>query len=325
MTDPTTSAPAARQDINDPHGAVVRDYGERDYRESWEGAAGAFEHRFEESVMRRLLPDQRGWWIEVGAGYGRLVPLYEGDDRKIVLVDYSMNLLEEAAQSNDGNDVFFVAANAYNLPFRDEAFDAALTIHTFAHINAPETFLGEIARVMRDGTRGVIEYPNKRSLFRILRYGLKSLKVGREEYAELFFGTHPKYFANLCDLAGLRVKATLGSGYLSRILKKAPFLGPVLGVAEALLMNAVGTKNLATRNFAQVEKVPAAGSDSDSSERADILDLLACPACRGSLSGNVQDLTCQDCGLAFSKKGEIFDLRYTGDAEVRPFAQRGQA
>jgi len=211
------------------------------------------------------------------------------------------------------------------LPFRKESFDVALSIHTFAHINDPDTFLGEIARVMRSGTEALLEYPNSRSLVRILRYGLKAFRVERQEYLELFFGTHPKHFASLCNAAGLRVLATRGSGYLWRLMNKVAFMGPVISLAEAVLMRGPVTAALASRNFARVEKMPASrldGDEGDEKERTSILDLLVCPSCHGKLSMNSGgSLTCADCALTFEKIGAIYDMRYTGDAEVRPFSQ----
>ena len=321
MTDSHHDPSATSRALREAEKAIIRDFNQRDYRTSWEGASGAFEHRFEGMVIRELLPDQPGWWIDVGAGYGRLLPLYYKQDRKIVLVDYAVNLLQMAAQENAYDNVYFVAADAYHLPFRSGSVDAGLSIHTFAHINAASLFLGEIARVMRNGSRVVMEYPNKRSLFRILRYGVRCFRVDREEYVELFFGTHPTHFAKLCEAAGLQVLSTRGSGYLSRILKKAPFLSPILGVAEAVLMKGFGTRELASRNFAEVQKVPADESGPGSVQYTHILDILMCPACGGSFSENDSgNVACNTCAHMFVKEGNIYDMRYTGDSEVRPLA-----
>ncbi len=268
-----------------------------------------------------MLPDQSGWWVDVGAGYGRILPMYNNPDRKVVLVDYAMNLLEMAVEKNLDPNIHFVAANAYHLPFRNQSFDVALSIHTFAHINAPRRFLSELARVVRDGSRLVVEYPNKRSFVRVLKDGLRAFESSREEFTDLFYGTHPAFFEELCEGVGLRVLRTRGSGYLARVLDKVAFVDLPLRVAEFTLMNAPITRSMAPRNFTQLLKSPGDGNGEESTAADGILDILACPVCGQSLiESGKESLSCRGGGHDFERKGRIIDLRYTAGADLHGLA-----
>ncbi len=122
---------------------------------------------FENQLAQRLLSPDPGWFIDLGAGYGRLYPLYARPGRKVVLVDYAPNLIAQAAHSlGDQSDVSFIVANAYHLPFRPGVFSAGLSVRTFHHMSAPERFLGECARVFEPGGHMVVEYSNKRNILR---------------------------------------------------------------------------------------------------------------------------------------------------------------
>lgn len=312
------AGPADEANENTPESPVIRDYGKQDYRRNWRKPSSDFTHRFERAVIESLLPDRNGWWVDVGAGFGRILPIYQRSDRQIVLVDYAMNLLEMAVERNPDPNIHFVAANAYHLPFRDRAFDAAVSIHVFAHINAPDRFLGEMARVVRDGSSLVVEYPNKRSFVRVLKDGLRAFESSREEFDDLFYGTHPALFRELCEGAGLRVLKTKGTGYLARVLDMAPFLDLPLTAVEFAMMNAPITSSMAPRNFTKLLKPSENGKGGWSTEADSILDILGCPVCRQPLT-EVGDtgLNCEAGGHEFEKKGRIFDLRYTAGAGLQ--------
>jgi len=311
-------SPTQQSNSDGPDSPVIRDYNEDDYRRNWQKRSSDFTHRFERAVIGSLLPAQDGWWVDVGAGYGRIVPMYQRPGRKIVLVDYAMNLLEMAVEKNPNPNTHFVAANAYHLPFRDRSFDAALSIHLFAHINAPDRFLGEMARVVRDGSRMVVEYPNKRSFVRVMKDGLRAFESSREQFGDLFYGTHPAMFEEMCERAGLQVLNTKGSGYLGRLLEKAPFLDLPLRALEFAAMNAPLTRAMAPRNFAQLVKQSVNGPDEESTRAESILDILACPVCRQPLTEVGDDgLKCATGEHEFEKNGRIFDLRYSAGADLQ--------
>jgi SAM-dependent methyltransferase len=293
---------------------TIKDYSGRDYRTVWEGPKARFEDRFETAIIRRLLSPAPGWFLDLGAGYGRLQPLYARPDRRVVLVDYAVDALELAARVlGEREDVHYVAANAYHLPFSAAAFDAGISIRTYHHMNVPQRFLDEVGRTLRGGARFLVEYSNKRNALRLVRYGRRALRRDHEHYGELLFGTHPHYFAELCRRAGLTVVRSEGTGFFPRVVERVPAVAAPLALGERALDASLG-RSLAPMTFADVVK-----SRPDERSEADSLgDLLRCPACGGGLQDGDGPMTCADCDVRYPRVGAVLDLRHPPDARPGP-------
>lgn len=287
---------------------LINDYNGRDYRTVWRHPRAQFEDKFEGDLIKKTLTRQGGWFVDIGGGYGRLYPLVKRDGRKIVLVDYAMNLLEMAVKEYGHNeDVFFVSANAYHLPFKKGVFSGGVSVRVFHHMNLPGEFLLEVGRIMRGGAEMVMEYANKRNLFRIFRRGIRAFKCDHEEYEPLHYGTHPVFFKKITKEAGFRIVKTLGTGFFPRFIKeKTLFLVNIFTPLEIIFDVLFGRLNLAPLNFLQLKKQDEGSYVSV----LDFKDILQCPCCAGEL--NIQDvrIVCATCHREFSKKGSILDLRY---------------
>ena len=100
----------------------ICDYEGSRYRaDFWENQNRSYEDAVERVAMKKLLPPTGRRLIEIGAGFGRLVDLYQGYDQ-VFLTDYARTQLEEA-QRYLGPDqrLTYVVADVYNLPFVDNA------------------------------------------------------------------------------------------------------------------------------------------------------------------------------------------------------------
>jgi len=299
----------------------IRDYSRQDYREFWRGPSKSILQKAENKIIRELLPSTPGWFVEVGAGYGRLIPTYFRSDRKVVLVDYATNLLEIAAQTHHHENIHFVAANAYYLPFRNDVFRSGLSVRTFHHMKSPRAFLHELARILRPGEEALINYANKRNVFRIFKHGLRSLHHDHEPYKEMLFGTHPAYFIELSAQEGLYIQRTRGTGFfiqivnaagfLDHFLEKMPFLTLPVSICEAMADRSLGRLGFAPFNFALLRKDEGARIPSPrAGEEPELVDILACPRCRSrSLVDHKTGFTCSDCKTTFPRKGKILDFR----------------
>jgi SAM-dependent methyltransferase len=296
---------------------VIKDYSGRDYRTVWHGPRAAFEDRFEGKLIEEMLPGAGGWFVDVGAGYGRLYPLYAAEGRKLVLVDYAVSLLEEAARTiGAGNGVEFVAANAYRLPFRPGSFDGGISIRTFHHMASPQRFLDEFGRVLRGGSHALLEYSNKRNVPRILRHGRRSLRKDHEDYGDLLFGVHPAYFEELAASAGLTVEETRGTGFLSRIVtERTRSAVPLFAAAESGL-DAVLGRGLAPVEFVRLRA--GARPAADPEPAAGLVDLLRCPACGGAVRDAADGMRCESCRRQYPRVGAVLDFRYLGSDETPP-------
>lgn len=289
---------------------TINDYNGRDYRTVWQHPRAKQEDKFEGAIVRSLLPKYGGWFLDLGGGYGRLYPMYKRPGRKVVIADYALNLLELAEKEHGKEgDIFFVAANAYYLPFKSATFDSGVSVRVFHHMGLPQKFLEECGRVMRSGSEFVMEYANKRNLFRLLIKSTTATQVDHEEYEPLHYGTHPVFFKDIAGKAGFTVRKTFGTGFFPRfITESTAFLTPAFTIFEHIFDTLFGQSDLCPLLFSDIQKNPA---QNEMKPGEKIEDILCCPACKGDLSFVENVMSCAKCNLSFKKQGAIFDLRYS--------------
>lgn len=300
---------------------IVQDYNQTDYSQFWTGFGKSLLDKAEQRIVQKLIPPSPGWFIDLGGGYGRLVPTYMNSNRKIVLVDYALNLLEEAARRHPQENIHFIAADAYHLPFRDNVFDCGLSVRLFHHINAPQAFMSEISRTFREGAGLVLSYSNKRNLLRILKNGSKAFEHDHEKYGEMLFGTHPAHFGELCRNAKFVVDTTLGTGVfdqtlrampsLERLFARMPLLSSPLLVMENIADFILGWLRFLPIHFALLYKTNRnKTSPADSKLYQHLIEILACPHCQKThLSKQDKAYTCLDCGKTYPICNKFLDFR----------------
>ncbi len=293
---------------------VIKDYNGRDYRTVWQHPRAKFEDEIETGVTKRLLSEDKGWFIDIGGGYGRLYPVLRKEGRNIVFADFAMNLLEIADKDiGENTDVHLVAANAYYMPFKDSAFDGGLSIRVFHHMSDPKKFMTETARILSSGAHLMMEYANKRNLARIFKRGERALKEDHEAYGELLYGTHPKFYAKTASETGFTLRKTLGVGFIPRfITEKNVFLVPLLRPLEKFLDRVFGTRNLGPLNFTDTVK----NGEKTPPNTKSFKDIICCPICKKDVAEVAGGMECASCKKLFPKVGRIYDFRYTADAEL---------
>jgi ubiquinone/menaquinone biosynthesis C-methylase UbiE len=102
-------------------------------------------------IVLRLLGDGPGRLLDVGCGGGAHAAELAEHGWSVTGVDVSVSQLELARAR--GVDV--VAADAAELPFQQESFDAAVSMFTHTDISDFAAALREVARVLRPGGRFV--------------------------------------------------------------------------------------------------------------------------------------------------------------------------
>ncbi len=207
----------------------VCNYEGSDYQTSfWDQGGRAYEDRTEAIALKRLLPPKGRFMLELGAGAGRNTPRYLNFER-VVLLDYSRTQLEQAQQRlGTSEKYFFVAADAYRLPFVDGLFDGATMIRVLHHMaDAPRALL-QVKNVMRPGGTFILEFANKLNLKAIFRYWLgrqtwSPFTLEPVEFAKLNFDFHPKAIRYWLDQQNFTIQKTLTLshfrvGWLKRII-----------------------------------------------------------------------------------------------------------
>jgi arsenite methyltransferase len=103
-----------------------------------------------------------GVTLDVGSGPGNVTASLAraaGPDGLALGVDISEPMLARAVRGEAGSQVGFLRADAQRLPFRDETFDAVVSIAMLQLIPEPAAALAEMVRVLRPGARMAVMVP----------------------------------------------------------------------------------------------------------------------------------------------------------------------
>jgi len=289
--------------------AEICDYEGSSYRtDFWEGQGREYEHLAERIALRKLLPPAGARLVEIGAGFGRLVDLYDGY-QQVILLDYSKSMLRQAQDRlGRGEKYIYVAADLYAMPFVDSLFDTTVTVRVLHHVqNIPAAFQ-EIQRVLKGGGFYVLEYANKRHLKAVLRYLL-----GRQswspfapepyEFVELNYDFHPAWMQARLSEAGFTIGRELAVSsfrlpFLKRLIPPRP-----LAALDGLLQGATALLKLAPSVFvrARAEKEGA---------QAESRGFFRCPSCHGTdLIEAEEALICRGCGRGWAIDDGIYDFK----------------
>ena len=139
----------------------------------WASPIGSMLYDRAQVVARRLMTawQQPTDWLEipsggvaldVGSGPGNVTASLAraaGPGGLALGVDISEPMLLRAVRAEAGPHVGFLRADAQRLPFRDETFDAAVSIAMLQLIPNPSAALAEMARVLRPGARMAVMVP----------------------------------------------------------------------------------------------------------------------------------------------------------------------
>lgn len=286
----------------------ICDYEGSNYRtEFWEGRGRDYEDRVERIALRRMLPPAGGRrLLEVGAGFGRLTSEYYRYDQ-VVLLDYSLSQLQHAQYIYGNSDRFvYVAADAYQLPFRPGVFDGATMVRVIHHMANVPAVLAQLRRVLTPHAIMILEHANKQNLKAMLRYGLGKQDwspFSREpvEFVELNFDFHPEYIIKELKAAGFTPKQRIPVSFFR--LKALKHLVPtnVLVGMDGLLQY---TGMLYTPSV--FVKCVASGH---STNNLDAESIFVSPETGGELARRGDVLVCKDTGRRYAVRDGIYDFK----------------
>jgi SAM-dependent methyltransferase len=289
--------------------AEICDYEGSSYRtDFWEGRGREYEDLAERLALRKLLPPAGARLIEIGAGFGRLVDLYDGY-QQVVLLDYSKSMLRQAQErlGREG-EYIYVVANLYAMPFVDSLFDTTVTVRVLHHVqNIPAAFQ-EIQRVLKPGGAYVLEYANKRHLKAILRYLLgrqnwSPFALEPYEFVELNYDFHPTWMQARLTEAGFAIRRELAVSFFRLPILKRLVPPRLLAALDGLLQGLTASLKLAPSVFlrARVERETAKAADRG---------FFRCPTCHSTdLIETEEALTCRGCGQRWAIDDGIYDFK----------------
>lgn len=92
--------------------------------------------------------------LDIAAGTGTSAEPYADAGIDVVASDFSLGMLQVGKRRRP--DIHFVAADAMNLPFADDSFDATTISFGLRNVIEPDVALAEMLRVTKPGGRVVV-------------------------------------------------------------------------------------------------------------------------------------------------------------------------
>ncbi len=207
---------------------MICDYAGYDYKkEFWEKADRAYEDACERRTLTKLLKKvpRADTLLDAGCGFGRLFPTYQPFGDQILLMDYALNMLQQA-KSELPKSVHYVSGNLMALPFQSETVNTVVSIRTLHHVTRPEDFFSDVARILKPGGAFIMEIPNQRHILNILRFLSGRLKQNPFSktpirYRDAFINFNPSAIYPLLQQAGFQIAAKRSTSFFRhRFFKK---------------------------------------------------------------------------------------------------------
>ncbi|MCX7680533.1 MAG: methyltransferase domain-containing protein [Anaerolineae bacterium] len=283
------------------------------YRTEFWGSGRDYEDAAERLAISHLLPPRGRRLVEIGAGYGRLAPLYSGYD-EVVFFDYALSQLRQAQAlwgecGSGGQPGYrYVAGSFYALPFAPRLFDTVTMVRTIHHAADVPAVLKEVAQILASDGVFLLEFANKRHLKSILRYVLRLQRWSPfdqrpYEFAELNFDFHPAWMRRQLAEAGLEIQKVRAVSYFRLDwLKRALPLG---------LLVALERVSQPTGRWCQLSPSIFVLCQAVNRQLPATTDaFFRCIVCSSvTLRERGEAIECVDCGARFAIRDGIYDFR----------------
>lgn len=116
---------------------------------------------FEKGRLFSIFGDLKGKKVlDLGCGTGRVLGELKLFGAEVVAADISKEMLKSVEKKHP--DVQTIVADAENLPFENESFDAVIATFLIVHLKDPQIAFDEIYRVLKDGGDFLLTNINQR-------------------------------------------------------------------------------------------------------------------------------------------------------------------
>jgi SAM-dependent methyltransferase len=293
----------------------VCDYEGSDYRTRfWENEDRAYEDLAERIAIRRLLPPRGRRLLEIGTGFGRLVDLYQGYER-VLLLDYSKSLLREAQQQLGQDSRYtYIAADLYRIPLADGLVDTTCMVRVMHHVADVPGALAQIYRVLRPGGTFVLEFANKRHLKSIARYlarrqAWNPFDPEPVEFVPLNYDFHPCWMRARLREQGFAIERTRTVSHLRAAFLKRLVPARALAALDGAVQWTGRWWTLTPSVFVRA-RAQHAGAQSGRAADDDPSTLFRCPECgEGRWQEAGSELRCLGCGARWAIDDGIYDFK----------------
>ncbi len=149
-------------------------WSEFEYKKWFSTKRGKLVDQLEKSALRKMFEDSHfNQMLDVGIGNGRLMPLYRDKIDKIVCIDISQRLLNEAseiASELNLNAEFIQCEDASQLDFNDEVFDGLICSRVLQHLYEWRSAIKDFHRVLKPGGTLILMTYNRWSIYGIVKW-----------------------------------------------------------------------------------------------------------------------------------------------------------
>lgn len=226
-------------------------YDTYDYESYWEGRE--YEHKAEIEAIKDFLGKipKITKILEVGAGFGRLVPTYAHRAKKLIISDPSASLLKEARTNLEKFKPRFIHAGYDTLAgkLRAKTIDLVILVRVLHHIDDPKDCFEVVNRLLDDRGYFILEFPNKshfkaelKEFFRgnitypidIFTKDVRSEKSKKKRTIP-FNNYHPDKIEHMLEETGFEILEKRSvSNFRNPFLKKTFPINFVLGIEKLL-------------------------------------------------------------------------------------------
>jgi SAM-dependent methyltransferase len=304
----------------------VCDYEGSRYRTEFWGEGRAYEDGAERVALQHMLPPIGHRLIDIGGGYGRLVPLYDGYEQ-VVIFDYALSQLRQArdlwgTSGSAGRPRYiYVAGDFYRLPFAIASFDTVVMVRTLHHATDVPSVLRGVTDILAPDGSFVLEFANKRNLKAILRY-----LAGRQdwspfdrqpvEFAPLNFDFHPAWIEERLAEVDLQIRqrravSSFRLAWLKRLLPTG-----LLVTLDRIVQPTGELLPLSPSIFVRCE------TRDRPSRRSDALR-FRCPGCGSThLQEKPEEVVCLSCGRIYPIQNGIYNFKTSDTGTPRTSLDR---
>ena len=247
---------------------VLADYNDKtyDYTKYWQGRD--YESQAEFTALKKLLPrdfkEDRSI-IDVGGGFGRLVPLFRSYFGDITIFDYSQKLLDKAKEDaeSSGLKISTILGDINNISgLVNRKYDYVSMVRVSHHLSDLDYVFKEIEKILSSDGVFILEIANKMHFKSVVLNFLKgnlnyfrldSISIATKDVT--FLNHHPKYVEKLLKENGFNIVKKLSvSNLRSSLFKKFLPLGFLIKV-ESVLQSVLSSVYFGPSIFYKIEKV----------------------------------------------------------------------
>jgi len=209
-------------DYNDPTYDYINYWNARDY-----------ENACEQIALNKLLPDKEKSIIDIGGGFGRLIPFYTHRFDQVCLYEPSSKLLNQAKiylkDKVDITHISFINGSVYDLSKETkQKYNVVLMIRVSHHLEDLNKAIEEISKIIGSNGIFIFEFANKMHFKSVI----KNIFSGNVKYFSTepfsqahkkitFLNFHPKYVEECLKRNGFKVEQRLSvSNFRSPLMKK---------------------------------------------------------------------------------------------------------